>query len=227
MRGKKSRGGATIEFAFVLMVLVPLFLGTGVVGINMVRTLQTIQLARDAGHMYARGIVFSTTDTGNVAILLQIGAPLGLSSSATGSQATIILSTVNYIDEPACAALGYVSGSPATPTAACTNYQHWVFSQRLTIGNTTLRSSNFGSPITTGNGSVTVNATTGAISTSDQVTKTGARATFSTINPYQVVNGTVEGLPSGQMIYIAEAAGTGFSMPPFINNPATYAWGLF
>jgi len=34
------------------MVLVPLLLGTGAAGINMILTLQTIQVARDAGHMY-------------------------------------------------------------------------------------------------------------------------------------------------------------------------------
>jgi hypothetical protein len=49
MKRHAKRGSAIIEFALSLLVLMPLFLGTGAVGINMVRTLETVQLARDAG----------------------------------------------------------------------------------------------------------------------------------------------------------------------------------
>lgn len=200
-----------------------MLLGVGAVGINMVRTMETIQLARDAGHMYARGVDFS--QPGNVTVLLQVGSSLGLTSSSTTSKAVVILSALTYVDVAACTSLGYVSGG--VPTSACTNYQRWVFTQRVTIGRPSLRASNFGSPLTSGTGSVTVNSTTGKISASDYITKTGARATFSGVNPYAVVSGNVQGLPSGEVLYIAEAAGTGFSMRPFINNAATYSYGLF
>ena len=49
MKKRRSSGVSSIEFAFGMLVLLPLLLGTGVTGINMVRTLQTVQLARDAG----------------------------------------------------------------------------------------------------------------------------------------------------------------------------------
>jgi len=42
MKLRVSRGVSTIEFAFSLLVLVPLVLGTGAIGINMISTLQTI-----------------------------------------------------------------------------------------------------------------------------------------------------------------------------------------
>ena len=76
IRGKKSGGGSAIEFVFVSLVLVPLFLGTGAVGVNLIRTLQTIQLARDIGHMYARGIDFSqvSQSDGYVSTRLQPGS---------------------------------------------------------------------------------------------------------------------------------------------------------
>jgi hypothetical protein len=51
MKRPGFRGSACIEFAFVTMLLVPLLLGTGAAGIDMILTLQTIQLARDAGHI--------------------------------------------------------------------------------------------------------------------------------------------------------------------------------
>src|ERR1035441_6478821 len=80
MRRRRLGGSACIEFAFVVMVLVPLFLGTGAAGINMILTLQTIQVARDAGHMYARGLDFS--QPGNKTILANLGQTLGLSTTA-------------------------------------------------------------------------------------------------------------------------------------------------
>ena len=55
----------------------------------------------------------------------------------------------------------------------------------------------------------------------------GARANFSGINPYAVINGAASGLPSGEMLYIAEAGALGFNMPPFVSNAVSYSWGIF
>jgi hypothetical protein len=223
MRRRGFRGSACIEFAFIVMVLVPLLLGTGAAGINMILTLQTIQVARDAGHMYARGLDFS--QPGNKTILANLGTTLGLSTTAGSGSALVILSALTYVDKAACAAAGAVdsNGNPS----GCTNFGKWVFTQRLQIGNTSVRTSNIGSPLTSGPTGVTVDATTGKISVSDYVTKAGAVATFSSINPYAVVNGNVSGLPSGEVLYVAETAATAFSMPPFIGPNATYSYGLF
>jgi hypothetical protein len=217
------RGGSTVEFALILLVLVPLLLGTGVVGVNMIRTLQTVQLARDAGHMYARGVDFS--QPGNVTILLDLGQSVGLVAGASGS-AEVTLSALTYVDKAACAAVGAVDGS-GLPTSACTNFKDWVFTQWMVIGNTSLRRNGIGSPLISGPGAVTVNAVTGQISISDYVTKSGAVATFNSINPYTVVNGTAQGLPSGQKLYVAESGVRGFTMLPFVTNGMTYSYGLF
>ncbi len=223
MRGTSLRGSACIEFAFITMVLVPLLLGTGAAGINMIATLQTIQLARDAGHMYARGLDFS--QPGNQTILANVGSTLGLSTTAGQGSAVVILSKLTYVDVAACAAAGAVDGH-GNPSG-CTNLGQWVFTQRLEIGNASVRTSNMGSPLTSGPSGVTVNPITGNISLSDYVKKAGAVATFSSINPYSNVNGVVSGLPSGQMLYVAEAAAKAFSMPPYIGLHATYSYGLF
>jgi len=223
MRRKTSRGGAAIEFAFSTLVLVPLWLGTTVIGINLTRGLETVQLARDAGHMYARGVDFSKP--GNQTILQTLGSDLGLSTTAGSGSAVVVLSTVTYVDQPTCASVGAVDshGNPS----GCTNYQQWVFTQRLVIGNTSVHSSNYGSPLTSGPTGVTVDPSTGMISPQDYVTKAGAVATFSGINPYANVNGSVSGLPSGQVIYVAEAAALGFNMVPYASNSTTYSYGLF
>lgn len=202
-----------------------MLLGTGAAGINMILTLQTIQLARDAGHMYARGLDFS--QAGNQTILANVGSTLGLSTTAGSGSAVVILSALTYVDNAACVAGGAATNGVANSN--CTNLGKWVFTQRLTIGNSSVRTGNIGSPVTTGasNVKVTVDPTTGRISITDYVTKSGAVATFNSINPYSSVNGTVSGLPSGQMLYVAEAAATAFSMPPFIGPSATYSYGLF
>lgn len=74
MRRRLQRGIAYIEFALSLMVLMPLFLGVIGLGLSMHRQLQTVQLVRDAGHMFARGIDF--TLSGNQQVLAGIaGSP--------------------------------------------------------------------------------------------------------------------------------------------------------
>jgi hypothetical protein len=214
---KDSRKGASIiEFAFITFTLVPLLIGAGVIGVNLIRTLQTEQLARDAGHMFARQVDFSAS--GNQEILANIGSSLGMSATAGSGNAVVILSELTYVDTNACATGGAVdsNGNPS----GCTNLGQWVFMKRLTLGNSTIRSSALGNP-----SGVTMNST-GAITPAQYVTAGGDVANFNSINPYSSVNGNVSGLPSGQVVYIAEASTPGYSLPPY-NEGATYAFGLF
>jgi len=223
MKLRVSRGVSTIEFAFSLLVLVPLVLGTGAIGINMIRTLQTIQLARDAGHMYGRGVDLS--DPGVQSILATLGTNLGLSTTPGAGKAEVILSALTYVDANACAAGGYAD-SHGNPTSGCANLNQWVFAQRIVIGDTDLRTSNFGSPLTSGPNGVTLYSS-GRITVAQYVSRTGAVAQFSSINPYSVVNNNVSGLPSGQKVYLSEAAAWGFGMPPFVSGGPTYAFAFF
>jgi hypothetical protein len=211
-----ERGASVIEFAFITFTLVPLLIGAGVIGVNLVRTLQTEQLARDAGHMFARGIDFSAT--GNQEILANIGNSLNMSATAGSGNAVVILSKVTYVDNNACTTGGAVnsSGQPS----GCTNLGKWVFVQRLVIGNSTLRSSNLGTP------SGVNLSSSGTITAAQYVTVAGDVANFHSINPYSNVDGTISGLPSGQVVYIAEASATGYNLPPY-GVGSTYAFGLF
>jgi len=231
MKRKALRGVSTIEFALSLMVILPLILGTGAIGINLIRTQQTVQLARDAGHMFARGVDFS--QSGNQSILATIGTGLGLSSTtAAGSgTAVVILSGLTYVDGSTCTAANQANGAGSSPT--CTNLGKWVFTQRLEVGNTTLRTSNYGAPITNGSdlpNNVTLDSQ-GKITIGQYATRTGAVAQFSSangINPYTVsAGGAVSGLPSGQKLYLSEAAGQGFGMPPFVAGSPTYSFAFF
>ena len=62
---KRQKGSMLVEFVLVMaLVMVPLLLGTMVVGFNLIRSIQVNQINRDAGHMYARGVDFSSDTNG-------------------------------------------------------------------------------------------------------------------------------------------------------------------
>jgi hypothetical protein len=218
MSTKQTRGVSILEFAFILLVMVPLLLGTIEIGLNMINTLQIVQLARDAGHMYARGVDF--TQVGNLQILASLGAGAGMSTSTGAGQgnAQLILSQLTYIDKAACLSDSLPTDAGGNPIG-CTNLGQWVFAERIAVGNTSMRASTFGSP--TG---VTI-AADGTITLSQQCTKAGDKASFgvTALNVY----GNVTGLPSGQVLYIAEAEAIGFKMAPYASNPMTYSYGIF
>jgi len=218
-RRKQTRGVSIMEFSFIVLVMVPLLLGTTEIGLNMVNTLQTVQLARDAGHMYARGVDF--TQSGNLQILASLGVGVGMSSSTGAGQgnARVILSQLKYIDKATCLSDGLPTDTNGNPIG-CTNLGQWVFSQRITIGNTSMRNSNFGNPSV----AVTI-ASDGTITLNQQCTNAGDVASFgvTATNVY----GNVTGLPSGQVLYIAEAEAIGFKMNPYETNPITYSYGIF
>ena len=223
MNRKRLQGVSILEFSLVLLVLVPMFLGTVGVGIELVQSMQTIQLARDAGRMYARGLDFS--QPGNKTTLAALGSDVGLKTDGTGN-AVLILSAVTYIDKGMCQSAGKsldVNGNPIN----CPNWKKWAFTQRLTIGKASIRTSNLGSPITTGPGPVTVDATTGKISLADQVNNTGDVATFSSGNPFVNLTGVLNTLPSGQMLFVTEAAAKSFTMPPFARGGMLYSYNVF
>jgi hypothetical protein len=220
MQRQKERGGSVLEFALVSLTLVPLMLGTGVLGVNMIKVIQTEQVAHEAGRMFAEGLDMS--QPGNQTVVATIGSDIGLSTTAGQGNAEVILSALTYVDKAACASAGMVDLN-GNPTSGCTNYGQWVFTIRLNIGNSSIRSSSLGSPLVGGPTGVTINSD-GTISLPDYVTKSGAVATFSSINPYSNVGGNASGLPSGQFLYIAEAAATTFTMSPFTGTGATYSF---
>jgi hypothetical protein len=215
MRRELQRGGAYAEFALVTLFFVPLLLGLISIGINMHLQLQTVQLARDAGHMFARYIDF--TLVGNQQVLSAVAGPLGLSTTPGSGNSVVILSTVRYVDVSACALAGKVdsNGQPS----GCTNYGHWVFAERVVIGNSGLRSSNLGTP------SSSIVGSNGKIAIIDQVTSGSDVANITGINGWDATHGT--GLPSGQIVYVSETAAGGFHMPPFSSSVNTYAQFYF
>jgi Flp pilus assembly protein TadG len=224
MRRRSRQGASAIEFAFSLLFLIPLFLGLTGIGISMLRQLQTVQLARDAGAMSARKVDF--TLLGSQQILNRVAGSLGLtvttgsggSSNTAGvagaGNAVVILSTIQYVTAGVCTSGGYTY-----PPGTCTNYQNWVFTKRVVVGNNTLRTSNLGTPT----GLTTAIDSTGAIALADQCTTAGDRVTGT--NPWTSSTIAADALAVIQVqpIYVSEAAAVGFRLPPFSSGTTVYA----
>jgi len=223
MKRQRQNGVAIIEFSFAMLVMIPLLLGTVSMGIRLVQAQRTVQLSRDAARMYARGLDFG--QAGNKTILADLGADIGLRSDGTGNS-VLILSTLTYVDKGLCQSGGHsldVNNNPID----CTNWKYWVFRQRVIVGNSSIRTSNLGSPLLTGTGHVSVDPDTGKYTLADQVDNVNDRATFAQGNPFVNMAGALNTMPSDQELYVTEVAVTGFRMPPFANGDMVYSYNVF
>jgi Flp pilus assembly protein TadG len=215
MNRKSSKGVAIIEFTLSMLVMVPLLLGTIGIGVEMVQSMQVIQLARDSGRLYGADKNTDLSATNYRNILAKLGASVGLHTAAgdTGGNAVLILTTVRYIN-----------------TVGTTNYQHWVFHHRLVMGNSSFRTSSFGSPLVVKDNNfsaVTLDAK-GFVSPSSQETdNANCRADFTAQgNPF-VTAGVMTDLPTGTLLYVTEVAAQGFRLPPFASGGMMYSYNVF
>ena len=132
VRAVRRRGVATLELALAASFTIPLLLGVAAIGIRLGRTLQATQLTRDVAHMYALGADFSLPGTQAIASTLSRDFDL----SSTG-QAVLLFSRLEKVQQTDCTAAGLHT---------CPNLNLPVFTQRITMGNTALLSSQFGTP---------------------------------------------------------------------------------
>ncbi len=129
-KGKEETGSAVVEFAFCCLLLMPLLLGLIAIGFALIRELQVVQVCRDAGHMYAKGVDFSTNPN-NRNMLTNLAKELNLTDNSQ-SPGVIILTTVLHGGDVDCQAEGL-----ASPCDLITN--------QIKIGDQTILSS-YGTP---------------------------------------------------------------------------------
>ncbi len=133
-RRAKQGGNAILELGIVIPFLSLFFFGSTGLGIMLGRYIQATQAARDIAHMYSDGIDFSQTSSQNIVLKLTSGTGM----TATGGNGVVILSKVQTVYQADCDA--------ANLSNKCTNKGLPVFTNRIVIGNSSLRSSNFGTP---------------------------------------------------------------------------------
>lgn len=204
VRRRRQSGHEILEFGLVAMLFIPLLMGTFVVGMNTVRSIQANHIARDLADMYIHGVDFSRHGaqviTQRLSTGLQLQFPTFSGNQAdnlgTTGRGIVYISRVVWVGpttDPQCQAV-----LPST----CTNANQFVFTQRVRFGNTNLQSerpSSIGHPTASRNSFGTVQ---------DPVTNAGARIPA----PYQTemqslwqttANGR-QPLVDGQGIYIVE-----------------------
>lgn len=190
-----------VEFVLVVaLVMVPLLLGTMVVGFNLIRSIQVNQVNRDAGHMYARGVDFSSDTNGLVdrSILYQMAPKLQVTTSS--GVEVLILSSIQYIGSTTC--------------SSCANLNHAVFTQQITLGNSALRASNFG----------TVSATSMASDGSGNVKNP---TTDTTVRADAILN--ILPMVDGQIAFVSETFynSTDLAIPGYMSTSGVYARAIF
>ena len=124
-RRNTRRGQAVIEFALALPFLLIMVIGGFVVGMMFDRHLTVLQLVRNAGSMYARGIDFGN-DT-NKSVLLRSAS--GLAITPNGGDGVVYLSVVMMV-----------------PPGGGDNENQPVITQRIAIGSSNLKPSPLGVP---------------------------------------------------------------------------------
>lgn len=223
-------GVATIEFALTSLVWLPLILGTLFYGAELIRAMQAVQVARDTGSMYARGVDFSPTNTNNQALIARLGRELDL--RVAGGSGVIILTTIQFISQNECNVL--------PRTVPCTNILRWVVTQRSTIGNTSLKQSSYTTDplpnLDASTGKVLSNAspaypyylTNSALALNSKFNLINIQTDPSTKLP---VTNPATGLPvafgAGTPVYLVEAYFKSTPVPGFRNNPGLLVVTVF
>jgi hypothetical protein len=134
-RNRSEKGNALVEFAIVTVILIPLLFGAVAFGVNLGNWLQATQISRDIAHMYSRGIDFSAAANKDLAVNLVQG--LG-GMTVNGGNGVVILSQIRQVYQGDCDA--------ANLSSNCPNLGKRVFTNRIVIGASSLRDSNFGTP---------------------------------------------------------------------------------
>ena len=192
---------AVMEFSMCLVFLVPLFLGVFVFGFRLIRSLQMIQITRDLGHMYVRGVNFR--NTGPIANAQTLANGYNLTSTGTS---VVYLSQMKVIQQADCDAAG-----TAPAGTACPNLNKTVFTEQITIGNSAMGASPFGTPPLQSDSTVTV-----------QNQANNSQAVAYGFSTYMTLN-------AGETAYMAEMINqtADLNVPGFSGKPQVYAKAVF
>jgi len=190
-----------VEFSLMMVFLTPLVLGTFVFGFRMIRSIEMMQVTRDLGHMYVRGIDFRNPGPQRDAQTL--AAEYALTS--TGSS-VVLLSKISIVQQADCDAAG--TAPPGTP---CANLNQPVFLEQLTLGNSTVGSSVFGAPPVQG----------------DYTVSAGNRANSSSAVAKGF--GSILALKPNETAYMAEMVNTtpDLNVPGLTGRPQVYSRSIF
>jgi hypothetical protein len=206
-RKKRQKGQEMVEFAVVIVLFIPLIMGSFILGMNLIRSNYANQVCRDLTDMYIHGADFSTYPMQQLAarlsqgLNLQIGSSFSGNSNSNTSNAGNGLVTVTQImwvgatTSPNCTAVG---------AANCTNHDSFVYTQQIQFGNGTLSNSNtvtLGSP--TGATLTTAGIVQNPVTDSNAKLASGPQSAMQGL--WQTTSNGQTSLTDGQLVYIVES----------------------
>jgi Flp pilus assembly protein TadG len=195
-RRPKQGGNTILEFALVMVFLVPMFAGSFTIGMALAKDIQVSNVARDAVVLMVRSVTdpesgLDLSQTQNQRIIVAAASGLGMNSDAqqdpsSSGNGVVILSKVVMVGPAECS-VGVVpapNGAPPWNAGNCPNYGSYTFAYRVVIGNGTRWSSVLGNP----GGTVQSN---GTITNSDIANVTSNRVpSFNTVTGMTLIPGT-------------------------------------
>jgi hypothetical protein len=196
-----------VEFALVAVLLVPMLIGAFVVGMNLIRSIQCNQVARDLDSMYIHGGDFSTYPLQQEAQRLAQGLNLQIGGSFAGNQQSNVGNAGNGL--ATVTQIMWIGGTTSANCVAvgasnCTNQSSFVYTEQIQFGNGTLANSN---TVSLGQCPAAIMNTSGIVQ--NYVTDARAEIAGSTQTKlqslWQVGNGTTTPLTDGQVVYVVEA----------------------
>jgi hypothetical protein len=178
---RRRQGGNTIlEFAIVMVFLVPMFAGTFTIGMALTKGIQVSNVAHDAVVLMVTANTnpnsgLDLSQAQNQAIIVDAASGLGMNVSGTETPSStglgvVILSKVVMVGPTECSLGGLTpySSAPFWDAGNCPNYGSYVFEYRVVIGNGSRWSSTLGNPGGTVQTNGTISAQDIASNTSDQ-----------------------------------------------------------
>ena len=223
VKKRRQRGQEIIEFAFVALLFVPMFLGMFITGMNLIVSIQANNMIRNLGDMYIHGADFSTYPYQQLAQRMGTGLNLQMPSFSgnlqtnTGSNGNgiIRITQVMYIGrttDPNCVAVG---------AGSCTNHDSFVFIQRVVFGNSTV-AGQYGSSMGDPTGATL--SVQGSVSNyvTDPTAKLPAGGQSAMVALWQTSANGQAPLTDGQVFYAAE----GFFQTPSFNLGNSISQGV-
>ena len=141
-RRKKQSGSVLIEFALVALLFVPLFMGTFVTGMNMIRSIQANHIAGDMANMFIHGANFSDRAMQQVAKRLATGLDLQV-GTGTGNVADNLSNSgrgIVWVSKVMWVGANNEANCLGVMPAACTNASKFVITEQIRFGTGTLES---------------------------------------------------------------------------------------
>jgi hypothetical protein len=209
-RARTQSGQEIVEFGLVAVLLVPMFIGAFVVGMNLIRSIQCNQVCRDLDSMYIHGGDFSTYPLQQEGQRLAQGLNLQIGGSFAGNEQSNTGNAGNGL--VTITQLMWVGSTTSTSCVAvgaskCTNANSFVYTQQIQFGNGMLANAN---TVTVGQCPAAILNNSGIVAIANGSYITDARAALTGSAQtnmqalWQVNNGTTAPLNDGQVVYVAE-----------------------